>query len=135
MSNIFGGGSNLPPGCRVSDIPGNRPEDVEWEDIMLNFFDRNRIRKRKYGIPISGQEIRAMSAIYRAKKYNNIQVAVDSYISMAIEYGIDIGWQQAKDNQQESKYHESWAIEDALNKANVPNEVIQKVKDIIKGAK
>lgn len=26
--------SNLPPGCRESDIPGNRPEDVEFESAM-----------------------------------------------------------------------------------------------------
>jgi hypothetical protein len=25
--------SNLPPGCSVSDIPGNRPEDAEWEEM------------------------------------------------------------------------------------------------------
>jgi hypothetical protein len=24
-------GFNLPPGCSVSDIPGNRPEDIEYE--------------------------------------------------------------------------------------------------------
>jgi len=24
-------GYNLPPGCNVSDLPGNRPEDVAWE--------------------------------------------------------------------------------------------------------
>jgi hypothetical protein len=24
-------GWNLPPGCNVSDIPGNRPEELEWE--------------------------------------------------------------------------------------------------------
>ena len=26
--------SNLPPGCSVSDIPGNRPEDARWDRIM-----------------------------------------------------------------------------------------------------
>ena len=25
--------SNLPPGCRESDIPGNRPEEVAWEEF------------------------------------------------------------------------------------------------------
>jgi hypothetical protein len=24
---------NLPPGVSVSDIPGNRPEDLEWEEF------------------------------------------------------------------------------------------------------
>lgn len=27
-------GYNLPPGCCVSDIPGNRPEDIEWERAL-----------------------------------------------------------------------------------------------------
>lgn len=27
------GGWNLPPGVSVSDIPGNRPEDEEWERL------------------------------------------------------------------------------------------------------
>lgn len=27
-------GFNLPPGCSVSDIPGNRPEDMEAEALV-----------------------------------------------------------------------------------------------------
>ena len=30
--------SNLPPGCRVSDIPGNRPED-EWGELVWDSLD------------------------------------------------------------------------------------------------
>ena len=26
--------SNLPPGVMECDIPGNRPEDVEWEQVL-----------------------------------------------------------------------------------------------------
>lgn len=26
---------NLPPGCSINDIPGNRPEDIAWE----KFYD------------------------------------------------------------------------------------------------
>lgn len=29
MSNF-----NLPPGCSSSDIPGNRPEDIAWEEFL-----------------------------------------------------------------------------------------------------
>ena len=25
---------NLPPGCSESDIPGNRPEDAEWDELL-----------------------------------------------------------------------------------------------------
>jgi len=30
-------GWNLPPGCRESDIPGNRPIDAAWD----NWYDRH----------------------------------------------------------------------------------------------
>ena len=37
--------SNLPPGCSVSDIPGNRPEDLEWENAIDWIVDEaNRMR-------------------------------------------------------------------------------------------
>lgn len=108
-------GWDLPPGCRVSDIPGNRPEDERWEAIIENFFNIKRIRNRKYGIPIYEKEIRAMSAIYRAKKYQKIQEAVDSYICMAIEYGIDIGNEEAEERINENKYYKQWANEEYRN--------------------
>jgi len=37
------GGFNLPPGVSVSDIPGNRPEDIAeqafWEELDLKFYN------------------------------------------------------------------------------------------------
>lgn len=27
-------GFNLPPGCNVSDLPGNGPEDAAWDDLI-----------------------------------------------------------------------------------------------------
>lgn len=43
-------GSDLPPGVRESDIPGNRPEDAEWdrlfEEIVEAFDDPDRVRVR-----------------------------------------------------------------------------------------
>ena len=31
-------GFNLPPGVNVSDIPGNRPEDEEWDNVIEAIF-------------------------------------------------------------------------------------------------
>ena len=31
-------GWNMPPGVNPSDIPGNRPEDIEWEKILDDFY-------------------------------------------------------------------------------------------------
>jgi len=33
-------GWNLPPGCNVSDIPGNRPEDLAFEIFWENYIDK-----------------------------------------------------------------------------------------------
>jgi len=32
-------GYNLPPGCSVSDIPGNRPRDVAWDEWFDSEID------------------------------------------------------------------------------------------------
>lgn len=29
------GGFNLPPGCSVSDLPGNSAEESAWEDLLV----------------------------------------------------------------------------------------------------
>ena len=102
-------GWDLPPGCSISDIPGNRPGDEKWEAIIENFFDNKRIRKRKFGIPISEKDMRAMNQVYHAKKYRKIQEAVDAYIYMAIEYGIELGHQEEKEQQDENEYYEQQA--------------------------
>jgi hypothetical protein len=40
--------SNLPPGCRECDIPGNRPSDIAWEKYVEGVADELcRIRKVK----------------------------------------------------------------------------------------
>ena len=36
---LFGGNSNLPPGVTDSMIPGNRPEDIEWEKRLDKLTD------------------------------------------------------------------------------------------------
>lgn len=33
-------GWNLPPGCEVSDLPGNRPEDEDWDHYWDEEIDR-----------------------------------------------------------------------------------------------
>jgi hypothetical protein len=32
-------GWNLPPGCSLSDIPGNRPEDIAFDHLMEKIYD------------------------------------------------------------------------------------------------
>ena len=43
-------GWNMPPGCNVSDIPGNRPEDQEAEAFYDWFYDMEE-KARKTHVP------------------------------------------------------------------------------------
>lgn len=89
--NIFGW--DLPPGCRISDIPGNRPEDEKWEAIINGFWDKKDRKEDK------------KNALKDAP-----QVYVD-LINEAIDYGIDIGFKQAKADEEENKFYEERAKE------------------------
>jgi len=33
-------GFNLPPGCNVSDIPGNSPDEIAADDLMDEVFEK-----------------------------------------------------------------------------------------------
>jgi hypothetical protein len=97
--SIFGW--DLPPGCRVSDIPGNRPEDTRWESIIETFFDKKRLMdKHRVGTSINETEYNLMDELYKDSKYSDV---VDLYITMAIEYGMELGEKQAKINEEERK--------------------------------
>lgn len=127
--NIFGGNSNLPPGCRVSDIPGNRPEDEAWERIYDKFWDKERLTTTHIGIQITEKEYAEMDKLYNGK-HNDV---IDQYIMAAIEYGIEVGNRQAEDYRLENKYYESRFIQETLEKAGISQEVIDKVIDILDG--
>jgi len=112
MGNIFGGGSNLPPGCRVSDIPGNRPEDGIWEAIYDRFYDKERLTKTHTGVRITEAEYLQMDELYDNPELIDV---IDNYIMAAIEYGMEIGTQQAHDAQEENKYYEAQWHEEVRN--------------------
>jgi len=77
-------GSDLPPGCRVSDIPGNRPEDEKWDAIISGFWDKERKPEHKEALDEAPQ------------------VYVD-LIDEAIEYGMDIGMKEEAAIENENK--------------------------------
>lgn len=46
-------GFNMPPGCNVSDIPGNRPEDIALENAeehLLEELAKENLRPYEYEI-------------------------------------------------------------------------------------
>lgn len=94
-------GWDLPPGCSINDIPRNSPEDAKWEAIIDNFFDKKRIKERKFGIQISDKDNEVMDELYKLTKYSE---AVDNYIIMAIEYGIELGRIEECEYQEEVKF-------------------------------
>ena len=104
-------GWNLPPGCRVSDIPGNRPEDEEWEAIYERFFDKERLTKTHTGVRITEAVYLQMDKLYNSK----LSDVIDDYIMAAIEYGMEIGTQQAHDAQEENRYYEAQWHEEVRN--------------------
>ncbi len=78
--SIFGW--DLPPGCRVSDIPGNRPEDERWEAIMEGFYDGTHISDETW------------------KKFEDAKLDsdLDETITKAIEYGMELAQKETSEN-------------------------------------
>jgi len=86
------GGFNLPPGCSVSDIPGNRPEDGKWEAIEEAFWNNDKNCSKK---------------LFSKFEEANLDSDLINIVINAIEYGIEIQKQQAVENAEENKYYET----------------------------
>jgi len=127
MSRIFGW--DLPPGVSANMIPGNRPEDEAWETIFDNFWDKERLTTTHIGIRITEKQYEQMDKLYNSK----LSELIDDYISAAIEYGMELGNKEAEDIRLANKYYETRFVDDILEKAKVPNEVVKKVLDILNG--
>ncbi len=130
-------GWDLPPGCRISDIPGNRPEDEAWERIYDNFWDKERLTKTHIGVKITEQEYDLMEKLFNPKTTNKRLIkaseVIDNYIMAAIEYGIEVGNNQAEGIRLENKYYETRFIEETLEKGGISEDIIKKVSDILGG--
>ena len=89
--------SNLPPGCNVSDIPGNRPEDEKWENIIDTFWSKDRTPKKNRILRIAS-------------------TALVELLDEAIEYGIEVGKQEQIESDRENAYYEEMAKDYEKNK-------------------
>lgn len=69
-SSIHGGidtiGGNLPPGCKVTDIPGNRPEDIAW----MKFIEESDVPRKLYK-EYFGEEPESYVDIYNSMDDDN----------------------------------------------------------------
>lgn len=89
--SIFGW--DLPPGCRISDIPGNRPEDERWEATIEGFWNKK------------GRKAEEQKALDNA---SDIYVEL---IDQAIKYGMELGQREEQAIVEENKYYEQLAEE------------------------
>jgi len=72
-------GFNMPPGCNVNDIPGNRPEDVEQDVLMTEFYES-----------LSADEVNVITGLEEF----TTKIKLEGIIWKAIEFGRKIGNQQ-----------------------------------------
>jgi len=124
--SIFGW--DLPPGCSINDIPGNRPEDGYWEELFLHFLDEKRIKERKFGIKVSDEETALITKLYNDPKYSS---AIDAYLQMAIEFGIEVGEKQSEEALCENKYYEEQYLQQEFEKLRLSQDIIAKIFVII----
>lgn len=98
MGSIFGW--DLPPGCRVSDIPGNTPEDEKWEAIYDKFWDKDYLTKEHIGTRITEDEYSNMDKLWKSNAKTKMELVdlIDKYVTAAIEFGMEIGAKDALDN-------------------------------------
>jgi hypothetical protein len=90
--------SNLPPGVSDSDIPGNRPEDQEWDNLWDWLGDKD----------IEPNELRMMVEDYLRRKEVGNRVprfmvslftqAFNNMASIVHETAVEKGWWQCERN-------------------------------------
>lgn len=107
-------GFNLPPGCNVSDIPGNRPEDERWEAILEGFWN---------GENCSNDDWEKFEEVSLDSKLVDV-------VDKAIEYGMEINKKEQQSIDSENKYYETRFIEEAIWN-NTPEKAIEKIKSIL----
>jgi len=118
--SIFGW--DLPPGCRVSDIPGNRPEDERWEAIYDGFFKEERIAYKKYGTTLPKNYLKQLDRAFKLKSLD-----IDAIITDAIEYGMEVEQKASQANREENKYYDRMTAERAFEDAKDKDEALKKV--------
>ena len=92
--------SNLPPGCRVSDIPGNRPEDLAaeakydtiYDELEKLGYDCNEKSTEQLAEAISKLMDEAFAAGYsgnddKKQQLHNLKYSLDYLMQQAFDFG------------------------------------------------
>jgi len=92
-------GWDLPPGCSINDIPGNRPEDMEAEAIQDAFWTK---MEEKYPDLLKQYN----EDVHKDNEASTPRYYVDEFISYAIDFGIEVGRQMEKEAEHDRKCDE-----------------------------
>jgi len=87
-------GSSIPPGCKDSDTPGNRPEDAYWEKVIDEFY---------------------ASLDPELKAWIDAHPLAPIIIEKALQWGIALGREEMRQEQAERHHFCSEDIWDALD--------------------
>ena len=106
--NMFG--RDLPPGCKLSDIPGNGPDEAAIEAMEMGFYEQK--------------------GVFTPSQQQYINELTDSMameiIFKAIEYGIELGIQQQQEiDAENAAYDEMNRIADEADAAEEEYRVMQ----------
>ena len=96
--------SNLPPGCSPSDIPGNRPEDAEYE-AFWNELDT------KFSAEYKGLWVCLVEHEWADPQ---LERAVIAYVDMARDIGYDRGYKEGTETEKLA-YHMREREDEFLN--------------------
>lgn len=69
-------GWDLPPGCSVNDIPGNRPEDAEWEKLEAEFWSNKN---------------NCSDELWDKFEQAKLSDSLMDIVTKAIDYGMELG--------------------------------------------
>jgi hypothetical protein len=93
-------GWDLPPGVNVSDIPGNRPEDEVWDNILDDFYTK---LEEKHQAMLETHIVRFWEEMYEV-------------VDQAIQYGIELGKLDQMKCEQEATFYMFQHLRECINK-------------------
>jgi len=110
-------GWDLPPGCSVNDIPGNRPEDIAAEEISMGFWEGKDRFEKEY----CSKEL--------WDKIDSVNEASE-LVERAIQYGIEIGEKRAREDSRWTSQCVHSGVIGILRENNVDEKIIEKIEEL-----
>lgn len=91
--------TNLPPGVTASMIPGNRLEDIEWENMVIALEDEaNALAVTARNLAANARHVHALDVVRRShiQEGDRAMTLSVAYVKTPVEYlacdGMEFGW-------------------------------------------